>query len=381
MEKYCKKYKTVTIRGTKATYTGISHVFIPYMRFTILFRKRIRTHKLFIMHNYRQYFILWHTSCFLSPISQEEVFMTFLPFFKKSLQNAAGSAILMAVIVIFMCAGSVRAQDYSLGSEGLKAGTVAPPGFYYLMYNQYYSSDTQKNASGKDADNGFDLKTFANVHRFVWVTDKKILGADYGMNIIIPLVNVDIDIDAAGIDDSKFGLGDINIEPFFLSWHGANYDAVVGTSVFVPTGYYDKNRAASISKDHYTLMLTTGGTYYPDADRKWNLSVLTRLEKHFENQDKDVTYGNDFSFDWGAGRQMGLVNAGVSGYAHWQISGDSGNDASADKVHDRLCGIGPEIQVDVPSMKGQFRVKYYKEFDAVDTSEGDALWVTLVKAF
>lgn len=39
MEKYCKKYKTVTVHGTKATYTLISHVFIPDMRLTILFRK------------------------------------------------------------------------------------------------------------------------------------------------------------------------------------------------------------------------------------------------------------------------------------------------------------------------------------------------------
>ncbi|MGE4317764.1 MAG: transporter [Deferribacterales bacterium] len=300
--------------------------------------------------------------------------------FSKVKAHTAKVLLALVAAVFFMSAPVTYAQDYAIGSEGIKAGTVPGPGFYYLMYNQIYSSDTLKDENGDEIDNGFDLHTFANVHRFVWMTDKKFLGADYGMNIIIPLVSVDIDIDAADISESSFNVGDIILEPVTLAWHGDRYDLALGLALFVPTGYYDEDDASSIGKDHYTFMLTTGGTYYPDAAKKWSLSILTRYEKHFENRDKDVTYGDDFSFDWGIGRKIGLFDVGVSGYAHWQLSDDDGDDA-ASEVKDHIMGIGPEVDIDIPAIKGQVRFKYYKEFDAEDTNEGDAFWVTLVKAF
>lgn len=167
-------------------------------------------------------------------------------------------------MLLVMCAGQGSAQDYSLGTEGIKAGTAPGPGFYYLMYNNYYTSDKTFDEHGDENRVGFDLTTFANVHRFVYVTEKKILGAYYGMNIIVPLVYADLEIDAAGIDSDRGGLGDIVLEPMFLSWRKERWDAVFGTALIVPSGSYDKDRDVNIGKDHYTLMLTGGGTYYPD---------------------------------------------------------------------------------------------------------------------
>jgi hypothetical protein len=44
-------------------------------------------------------------------------------------------------------------------------------------------------------------------------------------------------------------------------------------------------------------------------------------------------------------------------------------------------GIGPEVNFAIPSIKSQIKVKYYTEFNAKDTTEGNALWVTFAKAF
>ncbi|MGE4465956.1 SphA family protein [Sphaerochaeta sp.] len=300
-------------------------------------------------------------------------------------QNSSNSVLrigflLLCMVFILSHASGAYAQHYGIGSEGIKAGTLPGPGYYYLMYNQFYSSDRLNDKDGDKIHNGFDLNTFANVHRFVWITDKKILGGDYGMNIIVPLVNVDIDIDAAGVSESSFKLGDINIEPFVLGWHGSGYDGVLGLSVFLPTGYYDEDDSSSTGQDHATFMTTLGGTYYPDQNSNWSLSVLGRYEKHFENRDKDLTCGDDLSIEWGVGRKIGLLDVGLVGYGHWQLTEDDGSDAVSDDK-DSILAVGPEVQIAVPALKAQVRVKYYKEFEAKDTNEGDTVWLTFVKAF
>lgn len=288
---------------------------------------------------------------------------------------------LIFIALVLTFTGLSHAQDYSLGSEGIKAGTAPGPGFYYLMYNNYYTSDKSVNKNGDENDIGFDLSTFANVHRFVYVTEKKILGGYYGMNIIIPLVYADLNIDAAGVDKDETAVGDIVIEPMFISWRKERYEAVLGTALFVPTGSYEKDRALNIGKDRYTFMLTLGGTYYPDKNREWSLSALTRYEKHFENQDTNVTYGDDIDLEWGIAKAVTKkVEVGLVGYAHWQITDDKGSDAGWDKsVHDRIFGIGPEVDIFSETLGAVFKCKLYKEFEGRDTNEGTSAWLTFVK--
>lgn len=285
------------------------------------------------------------------------------------------------IIFILSFAGLAHAQDYSLGSEGIKAGTAPGPGFYYLMYNNYYTSDKSMDKNGNEQDIDFEISTFANVHRFVYVTEKKILGAYYGMNIIIPLVYADLSIGAAGVDEDDTDLGDIIVEPMFLSWREERFEAVLGTALFLPTGSYDKSSPLNIGKDHYTFMLTLGATYYPDPEREWSLSVLSRYEKHFENNDTDVTYGDDLNIEWGIAKAVTpKIEIGLAGYAHWQITDDKGNDASWDKsVHDRIFSIGPEVDIFSEALGAIFKCKLYREFEAQDTTEGTSAWLTLVK--
>ncbi|MGE4267262.1 MAG: transporter [Deferribacterales bacterium] len=290
----------------------------------------------------------------------------------------ATKLVLMCAVFMFVSFNAF-AVDYPLGSEGIKAASFPGPGFYYVMYNQYYTSDTNRDKDGDKKDIGFDVDSYAMAHRFVYVTDRKILGADYGMNVIVPVVNANLKIDAAKVDESSFGVGDITVEPIVMAWHRPQQDVTISLSFLLPTGEYDENDALSVGGDHYNITATAGTTLFTP-DRLWSLSVLARYEKHSENRSQDLTYGDDFFFEWGAGRSIGLFDVGLSGYAHWQVTEDSGSAKTSDDL-DRVYAAGPEIQVAIPQIKGQLRFKYLKEFDAEDTKEGDAVWVTLVKAF
>ena len=272
---------------------------------------------------------------------------------------------------------------YVSGLEGIRAGTLPPPGYYYKIYNLLYKSDTLVDRGGNKIDAGFDLTVFASAHRFIWVTNKKILGADYVIDATIPLVYTDVKIDSAGIDNSIFALADLCIEPIALGWHGACYDAAFAADIYIPTGKYDKNKPASPGKDFWTGMLTLGGTYYLDDKKTWSVSVLSRYEIHSRKDKTDVKPGDDFHFEWGIGKTLAEVwDIGLAGYCHWQITDDSGSDVNWDKgVHDRVHAVGPEISVFSPCLKLLFSIRSLFEFKAVDRSEGNITTLTLTKIF
>ena len=296
--------------------------------------------------------------------------------------------VLVAVIGLIswgFCFGLGLAAEkghYVNGSEGIKAATLPPPGFYYRLYLTYYDANKSMDTDGNDANLNFDLGLFAMVNRFLWVTDINLLGGNYFMDVIIPLLNTDIKIGALGVDDSKSGLSDIAIEPFGISWHRPRYDASVGFAVYVPTGEYDINNQASPGKDFWTGMFTLGGTYYFDTEKTWAASILSRYEVHSKKGDQDITPGNDFHFEWGLSKTLAKFwDVGLTGYCHWQVTDDRGSGATNTDVHDQVYAIGPEVSVFCPSVKLIFSLRSQWEFEAVDRSEGHITTLTITKIF
>src|SRR5262245_58754636 len=115
-----------------------------------------------------------------------------------------------------------------------------------------------------------DLSAYANVHRFIHVTNYKFLGADYAWNCVVPLVGVDIAIPSYGVADSAFRIADINIEPFVIEWHKPRYDFGYVYGTFCPTAERNDARPALPGKKYWTNYVGAAGTYYFDDDRAWS---------------------------------------------------------------------------------------------------------------
>jgi len=298
------------------------------------------------------------------------------------------------VIVVLACifsfagelCGTVFAGEtghYVNGGEGIKAATLPPPGFYWRLYNQFYTADTLNDENGNELDVGYDLSVYSLVNRFVWISNVKILGADFGVSLVVPLVRADIEIKSAGIDDQEFGLADIAVEPFVLSWHGPRYDAAFALALYVPTGEYDKNKPASPGKDFWTGMATVGGTYYFDSEKTWSASILGRYEIHSEKDETDVKPGDNFHFEWGIGKTLAETwDVGLTGYCQWQVTDDSGSDVTWDKsAHDRVYAVGPEVSAFFPPARLSVSLRSQWEFDARDGGEGNVTTLILTKMF
>ncbi|MRT92593.1 transporter [Ancylomarina sp. 16SWW S1-10-2] len=292
---------------------------------------------------------------------------------------------LLLLILTTVRTYSQETAHYSPGVQGLKVASLPPPGFYYIMHNVYYSADDYYDGNGDKADIDFDLTVFANVHRFLYVWEDVLWGANYGVHLLVPTTFTDISIGAYGVNDSKYGIGDIVIEPIMLAWNKQKFDAIVALAGIAPVGSYDITEAASPGKSFWTGMLTFGGTYYFDSHKAWHASILNRYEIHGEKKDFDVTPGDDLTFEWGIGKTIvskQIWGVGVSGYAHWQLSEDKGSDVLYDaSVKDRIFAVGPEVTCYMPKAKLNLEFRGQFEFGAVDRPQGRKMCLSLFKNF
>jgi hypothetical protein len=279
---------------------------------------------------------------------------------------------------------NANAWHYTPGSLGICGAVIPPPGFHYINYNVFYNADTFKDSDGNSADIGFDLGVYANVSQFVYMTDVKILGADFGIDAVVPLVSTDLKISATGVDSNEFGLGDITLEPIALAWHGARYDAIAGLAAIIPAG--DTDEPASAGKGYWSIMETLGLNVYLDQERTWSASMLTRWIENFEDPDTKVTSGMELVAEYGIGKTLVLQDglffrSGIAGYSAVQLTDDDGPGTDSDERR-QINAVGPDINFTLLSkIPLQLEARYMFEYGGESTAQGQLATITLRASF
>jgi len=300
--------------------------------------------------------------------------MTTTPI-RSTIQAALGALTLLA-------AGVAQAGGhYVAGVEGVQAASVPPPGMYYLGYLVNYQTDSVRAPGGEtDLPGNNSIKVTALANRFVWITNQKVLGADYGVEAIVPLQRTKLDLGAVPLADTRSGLGDIYLGPLVLGWHGSNWDAVAAAGLWLDNGSTD--HPASPGLGHKSTMLTAGATYYFDPARSLTASALMRYEINGKD-DTGFKPGRQISLEWGIGKGIGPVALGLVGYNQVQVGNDSGPGASNDKSS--RSAIGAEVVYPIMSagvfLKGAVYKEYQSQAGTGAEPKGTLLRATLVKAF
>jgi hypothetical protein len=255
------------------------------------------------------------------------------------------------------------------------AGAVPPPGTYFLNYLTYYTADEFKVKDGPDIPD-FDLNVIANTFRLIHVTKHQVLGGYWGMHVFLPVLNVDVELPFG--DDSKFGIGDIIVDPFILSWHSKNWHFATGIDIFIPTGDFDEDDLANIGRNYWTFEPIFGFTYLSDGG--FEVSSKFMYDFNTENNDTDYQSGQEFHFDYLIGYRFNPWGIGLNGYYYKQITDD---EIDGEEVPGGFKGevfaIGPSVRYDYKNMT--FNVKYQKEIGAENKPEGDKFWFKFVYAF
>lgn len=280
-------------------------------------------------------------------------------------------AMSLCMIALALPAHAGVTGHYSTGADFYENGSLPPPGMYMKNYLINYRASDLKDSSGHKVGGDFKVDTTVLVNRFLYVTDKTVLGADWAVHAVLPIVRADVTT-PFGAHGKETGVGDVMIEPMLLGWHGDQWDAVLGLAFYLPTGRWKRDEPANLGKDFYTGMLSTGLTWYADPERTLRFGGRLRYEKHTSNRTLDIHQGDDLTFEWSGSKTLwGVLDVGLAGYAQWQVTRDTGKDVYWGSDRDRIYAAGPEIKLAIPAIQGSLTLNYLKEFGARDHSEGD----------
>ncbi|MCL1048286.1 transporter [Shewanella abyssi] len=262
--------------------------------------------------------------------------------------------------------GIVGAGHYAPAIANIRDFTVPDQaGFVYEQYNFYYTSDTLTTSSGKEID--AELSSAGIAPLFLWVTDLQVLGSRYSFYFNPVYLSNDFE----GEQDQ--GLGDLYIQPLWLSWLNNNYDVTLGIGLYAPVGNED------VTLDMWTTQFQLAGYYYL-MDQATALMLAATYEIHSEVDGTDVTPGDHLTIEYGWSQYLtAQFEVGIRGYSQWQMQRD---DLPTSLINlNQLLGtdIGNKSEVHAVGIQAAYwfneqwnlAFNYSKEYGAVSRFEGE----------
>jgi hypothetical protein len=295
----------------------------------------------------------------------------------KKVLSAAVVAAATAVVAPAAQATEGGGSQYPNGAEGFLAGAVPPPGVYLINYDTFYTTNRVNDTNGNKIPVNVSVDAFAEVPRLLWVTPVQVFGANWGMHILVPIVHLDATV--GGWSKSQFGLGDITIDPFILSWHWKNFHLATGLDIILPTGEYDKTNPVNIGTNYWGFEPLIAGTYL--SDDGWEVSAKMMYTINTTNDATNYSSGQAFHMDYTFGKHWNEWTFGVGGYYYQQTTDDELNGAVVgDGNRGMAFAIGPQVKYD---FGGKYSViaKWQHELVTENRSEGDKFWLKAIVPF
>ena len=299
---------------------------------------------------------------------------------------------LICLLLLAIFSPSAWAQErgqYIPGTGGLNSGIQTPEGITYANLFIWYPATKFKDQNGDTAPIDFDLDLLVDLNLLAYTTKAKFLGANYGMAVVLPIVNSPVSLPRLGTGISPTGLGDLYVEPINLGWKLKSADVKLAYGFVAPTGRFDSTGNETTTTDYWGHQITLATTAYLDESKLTQFSFNTNWEFHQKKRHEDLKVGNNMTVEAGVGKifvkNQGkqLLQFGAVGYAEFQLTNDSGSAVPVltSNNKDRVFAIGPEFGVILPSKKFNFLVRVLPEFGARNHTQGVTVVLGVGKSF
>ncbi len=275
---------------------------------------------------------------------------------------------LVCCAALFLWARPCRAQQdighRVLGTIGIDAGTQAPTGYYLVNDLAFYRSTRLVDRAGHAFPIGFDLHAGGYGIGLAGVWKLPVLNAYLTSALGVPITHVNLRT-IIQPTQSFTGLGDLYLLPAKLGWRWERFDVVGGYAVYVPSRNLSPPPAGPATESQWTHELQLGGTVYFDPERTWRFSALSSVDFYARKPDIDITRGTTIQLQGGVAKKlMHIIDVGVASYALWQVTDNHGTQLPPALIdaRDRDFGLGPEVDVLVPSIHAKFTARYEHDF-------------------
>jgi len=298
----------------------------------------------------------------------------------KSFKRQTVALIFTLILFTPLLALAGGVQHYPNGLEAELMGVVPPPGLYYRQFNIYYTADKLKDNSGhtlslaKDGAELSRINVFAVAPALRWVSKLSILGGNYYMIGVTPLLNVNTRLNAmtpggpTHLSESRTRLYD----PIWingLGWHlfDGKLHVAAELDTFIPVGMYNGKNLVNVGKNVWTFIPVVAVTgFSPFWEERLELNF--KLMYDFDTRNNDFVIGPSIAAKIGNPALTGLrthndpgqafhtefavdyriyekLRVGLAGYFYQQTTDDKTGFGTVKNDRTRVFAIGPHVWV------------------------------------
>lgn len=269
---------------------------------------------------------------------------------------------LFFAVSIFLLAQDTRAQGHYIGGSFNTNDYFVPPspGWVFTLFYSYTNTNFY-NASGKKADiiqvsqnppvnvaMGQQVKTHSIIPLVLYFGKGKILNANWGF-LVLPMLNnpnanIALDyylgqnnIGGQDIDIHSFGLGDMYLQPIWLTWHKKKISTTISYGLWAPVGKYTANSPENVGLGYWSHNFRVASRYKPS--KSWGFTGALTYEINSKQKDVYFTEAPHITFDYAASYNFTMGHEiGLFGFGTWQSGTDKGQKGNLPA--DRILGLG-----------------------------------------
>lgn len=309
-------------------------------------------------------------------------------------KKLAQSVLTATLLLTAFCGNAQLKGGHILGSMGLQSGTQSPENTLSVYIPGYiYSASSLRDSNGDKVGNP-DLTMFITGIGANYVSDFKILGANYGATILI--AGASNTIQGSYIDSkSDFAFTDMYIQPIQLGWHNKRADFVFGYQLYLPTGKYELGGSNNSGLGMFMNEFSAGTTLFFNDKKTFHFSALASYEINGKKKDTDIKTGDILSIEGGLGKTFycmnaektapkGILNAGLIYYLQYKVSEDKipvGSILVIEPDKDKVAGLGAEINYLHIGCMTSAGFRWVGEVNAENRFQGNTFFITLAHVF
>ena len=184
---------------------------------------------------------------------------------------------------LFLISVNCEAQykgDHIPGLAGLESGSPPPPGLYVGNIVWVYPTDTVKDDNGNNISLLAPITSIAPVIVVSLATNKKLFGANIGVNGAFPFIENRIQLNSLAVN-SGLAYTDMSVGGL-LGWNLKRADITAGYNLYIPTGSFKQGATDNSGLGMWGNEFTVGSTVYLDQKKLWNAAANFGFEFHTE---------------------------------------------------------------------------------------------------
>lgn len=301
---------------------------------------------------------------------------------------------LMFLMICFFSHAQLKG-GHILGAMGLQSGTQTPENTLSVYIPGYfYSASSLRNANGDKSIANPDLTMSITGAGASYVSDFKILGANYGATVLLAFAANTIQGNSTDVNNS-LAFTDTYIQPLQLGWHNKRADFVFSYQMYLPTGKFTAGASDNSGLGMFMNEFSAGTTLFFNDKKTIHFSALASYEINGKKKDTDIKTGDILSVEGGLGKTFyvmdgtnpmpkSIINAGLIYYLQYKMTNDKipvPIIGTIETTKDRVGGIGAEINYFHLGCSTSAGIRWIGEVEAINRFQGNTFFLTLAHVF